>query len=951
MSHTNVHRSNFRRYSYLKSQNAEYLDTLHQQYLSDPESVDETVRMFFEGIDLASEHTPESSPSSTTSANTISSTTQPQSSDSSLDAKAHELITAFRAYAHEYAQTAALRDPFPTKPKIDAVLQQISAEERTKISPLLQQKVPHLPSRLDACIEQLTQRYLGTMSLETAAIDNAVERDYILKRFEQGPPERSRELRVRWLQGLTKTEAFEKFLHTRYVAMKRFSIEGTDSFVPALDHLLDLASSEGVENIVLGMAHRGRLNVLRNIFQKPAALMLSEFEDQYEPNPENGDSDVKYHMGYTTDYQPASSAKTVHLSLACNPSHLEFVNPVVVGMARAKQFRPNISSPLHVLPILVHGDAALAGQGVVYETMGLSNVAGFTTAGTIHIVLNNQVGFTTDPRDSRSTRYCTDLAKFLGCPILHVNGDDVEACAWAFELAIDFRQKFKKDAFVNLIGYRRFGHNEGDEPAFTQPLLYKKIAKHPTPRFLYAQKLVQSGALTETEASAMMDAAIQELTEAQVIARRDKPAPLSLAFDGIWTGFRRGTAQDFQTPMETRISKSQIEAISTELNRVRDGFQMHPKLARFFEARKSAIDSGQGIDWGNAEMLAYATLLSEGFDVRLTGQDSERGTFTHRHAVVTDVETGEKYSPIQNLSPTFAHGRFFVYNSTLSETGVLGFEYGYSTVAPKTLVLWEGQFGDFANGAQVIIDQFIASAEMKWRKSCGLVLLLPHGYEGQGPEHSSARLERFLQLSAEENMIVANLTTPSQIFHALRRQMKWPFRKPLIIMSPKSLLRHPKAISSLEDLTEGKFNEVMDDPRIQANPKLSSKVKRLLFVSGKFYYDLVQELESRADSKLIDETAIIRIEQLYPWPKEQIQALIARYPNVTQIQWAQEETQNMGAWTFVDSRREDFGRTGITVVSRKRSASPAVGSNRKHKKEHESMMSTLFGAKTSSESK
>jgi 2-oxoglutarate dehydrogenase E1 component len=785
----------------------------------------------------------------------------------------------------------------------------------------------------------LRETYSGSIGVEFTHIQNSTERDWLQNKMESS---RNREkldpeTQKRILKRLTESETFERFLHTRYVAQKRFSAEGAEAIIPTLDCIIEAGSDLGAQEFVMGMAHRARLNVLNLIFGKKAELIFTEFEGAYKADMTLGEGDVKYHMGFSADLT-TQHGKRVHLSLASNPSHLEFVNPVIEGVARAKQFILKDEDRRKVIPIAIHGDAAFAGQGVCYETLNLSQLKGYRTGGTIHIVINNQVGFTTSPEDSRSTTYSTDLAKMLEVPIFHVNGDDPEALWYVAKLCAEYRQMFTKDVFIDLVCYRKHGHNEGDEPSFTQPLLYKKIKIHSSTREIYSQRLVGAGVLSAEQSQALIDAVTASLAEAQARTRAEAPQPFISSFEGVWKNFKRPREEDLFKPVKTNVDEKALKVISERLTRIPEGFHIHPKLVRFFDARNRAVQEGKGIDWGNAETLAYATLLVEGFPVRLSGQDAERGTFTHRHSVLKDFETGQAYAPLNHLQ----EGQSFyeVYNSHLSETAVLGFEYGYSLAHPQTLVIWEAQFGDFSNGAQVIIDQFIASSESKWQRMSGLTLLLPHGFEGQGPEHSSARLERFLQLCGKNNLFVCNFTTPAQIFHALRKQVKQDFRKPLIIMSPKSLLRHPQVVSSLDDLSQGSYEEVLDDPTL-ASDKDASGIKKVILCSGKVFYDLVTE----RDAKKINHIAIIRVEQLYPWPAGKLEKILARYPKAP-VFWVQEEPRNMGAWTFISNIwnggyslfQERAGGRPIQYIGREIGAAPAVGSHKIHAVEQESII-------------
>jgi 2-oxoglutarate dehydrogenase E1 component len=780
-------------------------------------------------------------------------------------------------------------------------------------------------------VQRLRECYCGTAAVEFANIPDTKTREWLREQIEQhnyseidGAAERQK-----IYEDLVASDAFETFLHTKYVGTKRFSLTGGDSLIPMMTAVLDEAANSGVEESILGMAHRGRLNVLHNIMGKPASAMLSEFEKA--PNPEEymGSSDVKYHMGYSSDFQ-TRSGKKIHLSLTFNPSHLEFVNPVVLGRSRAKQDRRGTDRS-NVLPILLHGDAAFSGQGIVVESLNLSLVEGFKVNGCIHIVTNNQIGFTATPDETRSTTYCTDISKILEAPIFHVNGDDPEACVRVARLAMRYRQIFKQDVIIDLVCYRRYGHNEGDEPRFTQPVMYSTIDSLSPVREHYCNTLVESGVLSREKADEIWETRMNDYAQAfQEVQQAPKRSPIS-TLAGVWDKYEGGRIDNDEV-IETKVEQSALTELGLKLAEIPESVKAHRTIQRLFKQREEMARGEKPIDWGFAEGLAFASLLVEGTHVRLTGQDVVRATFSQRHAAVADVETNERHWPHRQLAEK--QGRFEVYNSILSEAAVLGFEYGYSLDYPDTLVLWEAQFGDFANGAQVIIDQFISSGEDKWKRLSGLVMLLPHGFEGQGPEHSSARLERFLQLAAEDNMYVCNLTTPAQYFHVLRRQVRHPLRKPLIIMTPKSLLRHRLAISELEELATGEFQHVIPDVR----GLNASEVNRVLFCSGKVYYDLVQAAEERGDTT----TAIVRLEQLYPFDTGAIKKILETYSHVTDLRWVQEEPKNMGSWYFVLPRfLEDFG-IQLKYAGRVESASPATGNFDSHEIEQNKLIADSF---------
>jgi 2-oxoglutarate dehydrogenase E1 component len=730
----------------------------------------------------------------------------------------------------------------------------------------------------------------------------------------------------RILTKLNEAVAFENFLHTKFTGQKRFSLEGAESAIPALDAVIDAGAELGIKEFVLGMAHRGRLNVLANILGKSYEDIFAEFEGkEFDENAFDGD--VKYHLGFSTDVETMHKKK-VHLSLTPNPSHLETVDPIVEGIVRAKLDETPDYTVNSIAPILIHGDAAIAAQGIVYEVIQMSLLKGYSTGGTIHLVINNQVGFTTNYTDARSSTYCTDIGKVTLSPVFHVNGDDVEALIYTIRLAMEYRQTFHQDVFIDILCYRKYGHNEGDEPRFTQPLLYKEIAKHLNPREIYNQKLLSEG-IVEANLAKEMEKSFKDLLQSNLdnskLREKTKVTPF---MEGRWSEFRLSTPADFEQSPVTAVDKKTITAIAEKITSLPSDKQFFNKIVRLFDDRKQMMKEPGRLDWAMGELLAYATLMNEGYPVRVSGQDVERGTFSHRHAVIRLEDSEEQYVPLSNISDKQAP--FYIYNSLLSEYGVLGFEYGYAFASPDSLVIWEAQFGDFGNGAQIIIDQYLSSAEDKWRRMNGLVMLLPHGYEGQGAEHSSARLERFLQLCAEYNMQIANCTTPANFFHLLRRQMHRDFRKPLVVFTPKSLLRHPKCVSTVADLTKGGFQEVIDDAT--ANAK---SIRRVVFCSGKVYYDLLERQEADKESGV----AVVRIEQLYPFPQNQLDAIVTKYKNATELVWLQEEPENMGAWSFL---LRTWTNAELKVIAREASASPATGSHKQHDKEQHSLVDKAF---------
>jgi 2-oxoglutarate dehydrogenase E1 component len=788
----------------------------------------------------------------------------------------------------------------------------------------------------------LRETYCGHIGVEFMHIQDPDQKSWIQRRVEGAPWRNAFDARAKRaiLTQLTEAEGFEAFCQKRYVTTKRFGLEGGESSIPALHAIIETVASAGVSEIAIGMPHRGRLNTLVNIVKKPLTAVFSEFGgESFKPDDVQGSGDVKYHLGTSTDIDVAG--RSVHLSLQPNPSHLEAVDPVVIGKVRARQDQAgDTQRRSSVMAILMHGDAAFAGQGLVYETLTMSQLIGYRTGGTVHLVVNNQIGFTTVPAHAYSGLYCTDVAKSIQAPILHVNGDDLEAVVFCARMAAEFRMRFAADIVLDIVCYRRHGHNETDEPAFTQPLMYRAINQTKTTRTHYAERLAVEGVVSAAEAQAMWDEFARTLEEANAAAKSYKPNKADW-LEGHWTGFTPADAEAERHEQETAVSVASLKRIGSALTRVPAGFEVHPRIARQLEAKRAMLDSGEGIDWATAESLAFGSLLLEDCRVRLSGEDSQRGTFSQRHAVLIDQVNQNEYVPLNNI--TRDQAKIEIYNSLLSEAGVLGFEYGYSLADPRTLVLWEAQFGDFANGAQVIIDQFLASGESKWLRMSGLTLLLPHGYEGQGPEHSSARIERYLQLCAERNMCVANLTTPANYFHALRRQVKRNFRKPLVIFTPKSLLRHRLAVSSLDELGDGSaFRFVLPEIDTIAPPE---DVRRVVLCSGKVYYDLLTERRE----KLIGDVAILRLEQLHPFPEKTLTRELTPYRNA-ELVWCQEEPENMGAWNFVDRRIERV-LTGIgnaakrpCYVGRDAAASPATGSARAHAAEQAALVADALGS-------
>jgi 2-oxoglutarate dehydrogenase E1 component len=902
--------------------NSEVIEAAYTAWLDNPDSVDPTWRAFFQGFTLghAGSGSPAGAPAGGLSL-----------IDSLKQSRVHSLISHYRGLGHTQAHLDPLSDPPPPSPRLALSEFGLSAADlETSFD------VGHFLTggqmKLRDIIANLQATYCGRIGVECIHIQDTEIRRWLQEKMETTRNSRAftKQQKTRILRRIHKAELFEKFLHTRYVGQKRFSLEGGETMIAALDSVIEASPESGVDEIVMGMAHRGRLSVLTNILRKSFDVLFEQFSENYIPETVAGDGDVKYHLGYEAELKTASG-KTVEVRLAANPSHLEIVNPIVEGKARARQRIRGDVERRRVLPLLIHGDAAFAGQGVVPETLNFSQLPGYRTGGTLHFVINNQIGFTTLPSDARSTRYCTDVAKMIEAPIFHVNGDDAEAVCHVTLLALEFRLKYQRDVVIDMYCYRKHGHNESDEPAFTQPTLYKKIGAQPLISSIYARRLIAEGTLTQAddeaikaEYTAAMEAAFEK---AKAKEAKKKSADPAAKFKGSNAVFQPGYSH---APVPTGASAALLEQVVRGLTRVPPNFKANPKIKRFLDARAEAHKNGGPVDWGFGEALAFGTLLVEGSPVRLSGQDCERGTFSHRHAVLYDFDTREKYVPLLNLDEK--QERFCVYNSLLSEAAVLGFDYGYSLDYPRMLCIWEAQFGDFANGAQVVIDQFIASSESKWQRLSGIVLLLPHGYEGQGPEHSSARLERFLQLCAEDNLQVANITTPANYFHALRRQMKRDFRKPLIVMSPKSLLRHPAAVSKLTDFTSGSFQEIIDDAAAPKQPA------RVILCSGKVYYDLA---DYREKNKITD-TAIVRIEQLYPLHRDRLGEIAKDYGPKAKLIWCQEESQNNGAWTYLAPELEQiFGRKA-TYAGRDASASPAVGSLAVHKIELAAFLQDAF---------
>jgi 2-oxoglutarate dehydrogenase E1 component len=849
-------------------------------------------------------------------------------------AQVANLVNTYRARGHLYADINPLNEPPGARDELRLTNFGLSEADldRTFSTGDMFGQPPNLALR--DIIALLEDTYCRSIGVEFTDIEEPEMRNWLQRQMESSSNHVSltKDEQLRVLAKLTDAEALEQFIHKSFKGAKRFSLEGAESLIPLLDLLVEDASAHGVEEIVLGMAHRGRLNVLINIMGKPVRELFAAFDDKH-PEMHLGSGDVKYHLGYSTDRETASG-KRVHLTLAVNPSHLEFVNPVVEGRVRAKQDHRGDSTRKRVMPLVMHGDAAMMGQGVVAETLNMAGLEGYSTGGTIHVVVNNQIGFTTDPLDARSTRYATDIARMLKVPVFHVNGEDPEAVVQVTRLAIEFRQRFGKDVIIDMYCYRKWGHNEGDEPRFTQPVMYATIDRQPSVRETYVRRLLEMGQITLEQADQVLATSQAQLAAAREETHRNDYAKLPDTLGGIWTSYKSGPDR-LVAEVPTAVDREKLLSLVRQLSVIPAGFEANPKVAHVLRARAERAEKGEGLDWGAGESLAFASLLAEGKSVRISGQDARRGTFSHRHAVLRDVKTGRSYTPHTTVAAPTA--RFEVWDSPLSESGVLGFDYGYSLDAPSSLVIWEAQFGDFVNGAQVIIDQFLVAAEDKWRRLSGLVLLLPHGYEGQGPEHSSARLERFLQLCAEDNIQVCNLTTPAQIFHCLRRQVLRPWRKPLVVMTPKSLLRLPEASSPLDDMASGGFQRVIPDALVE-DP---ASVRRILLCSGKVYYDL-RTKQRELGAK---DVAIIRLEQLYPY-NDELTAALAPFPDGTPLVWVQEEPWNMGGCRYITSTLPRFvgPRLPLSTVTRAESASPATGSLAAHKLEQSILLDEAFGS-------
>jgi 2-oxoglutarate dehydrogenase E1 component len=917
--------------------NADLLDDAYQRWLQSPESVEPSMRAFCEGFHLGYAQFQHRPP--TLNGAAPASTTTPV--DGALQTRIDGLVYAYRTLGHTLASTNPLAKQRPENDLLS--LRELGFSEKdldlTVSSKYLLGGTPMPLREMRAKLEEI---YCGHIGFEFMHIAHARVRNWLRERIEtraQWPIDAKTKKRM--LRHIFKLENFERFLHTvAYKGQKRFSAEGGEALISALDGILENCPRFGVEEITMGMAHRGRLAVITEFLKKPYRLMFQEFDPNFVPDSVYGDGDVKYHLGYVNERVIKPSGATVQLRLSANPSHLEIVNPIVMGMTRARQrHRQDTTDRSKVIPILIHGDAAVAGQGIVQEVLNMSQLQGYRVGGTVHLVINNQIGFTTLPADARSSQYCTDVGKMVEAPVFHVNGDDPVAVRYAMELAFEFRQQFKRDVFVDMVCYRRHGHNENDEPAFTSPDLYREIINHPSVGAIFRDRLIAEGVLTAEEADEYQKELWKRLedalAEAQSLAAKKKEGreKREAKFEGSTAVHQPPYSHDL---VDTAVSKKTLGKIMDAMTSVPPGFSVHPRVKTFvLDKRRQAFDRGEGLDWSTAEALAWGSLLLEGTPVRLSGQDCRRGTFSQRHSYLYDVNSRQRYCPLDNIEPG-KQAKICIYNSLLSEAGVLGFDYGYSLNFPDMLCQWEAQFGDFVNGAQVVIDQFIASAESKWQRPSGIVLLLPHGYEGQGPEHSSARLERFLQLGAEDNIQVANLTTPAQYFHILRRQMKRAFKKPLVLMTPKSMLRLEAAGSKVSDLTDDRFHEVFDGTEsLIGKPK---EVTRVIFSTGKVYHELMKF----RDENKIGRTAFIRVEQLYPLHEKAIAAALKKYPEATKFVWCQEEPENMGAWRYIVPHLRRLTGQTIQYAGRDEAASPAVGSKNVSDQEQKQLIERAF---------
>jgi 2-oxoglutarate dehydrogenase E1 component len=905
------------RLTYLNNGNAAYINSLYEAYQHDPESIEFGWQKFFEGFDFGASE--DSSTISAAAATTLA-----------KEINVLNLIDGYRTRGHLFAKTNPVRERrqhLPGKELASFGLNDADLDTVFKAGAAIGMGA----ATLREIRQLLEETYCGPIGVEYKYAGNPGKHTWFQDKMEavRNKPGFSVEEKKRMLNKLTQAVVFETFLQTKFLGQKRFSLEGGETLIPALDLLIEKGASTGVEEFIIGMGHRGRLNVLANIMGKPYKEIFEEFQGKTQDHDSTFSGDVKYHLGYSNDVTTASG-KPVHLSVCANPSHLEAVNAVVEGITRSKADLKYNGDYSRIVPVILHGDSSIAGQGVVYEVLQMEKLDGYRTGGTIHIVINNQVGFTTDYKDARSSTYCTDLAKIVSAPVFHVNGDDAEALGHVIGLAIDYRQTFHGDVFIDLLCYRKYGHNESDEPRFTQPLLYRSIDSHPNPKEIYVQKLVAANTIQKEyalEIDTSFKAQLQSfLDEAKTAESIEVFKPL---YRSAWQGLRKANGTGLDEVPDTAVSAEMIEEIGNGITTLPKDKTFLKKIEKLFEGRRKMVQETKVFDWAMGELLAYGSLLKEGYPVRVSGEDVKRGTFSHRHATAAIVDSGEEFVPLNNVG---ASEKFEIYNSLLSEYGVLGFEYGYASANPNALVVWEAQYGDFLNTGQVIVDQYVASAEAKWQLGNGLVMLLPHGYEGAGPEHTSARIERFMDLCANNNIQLVNCTTPANFFHALRRQLHRDFRIPLIVFAPKSLLRHPLCVSPVSEFTQGKFRELIDDPN--AN---STEVKRVLFCSGKIYYDLLQRQQ---ENKRTD-VAIVRIEQLYPTPFAPMQKIKEKYTSAAGFIWVQEEPENMGAWSYL-CRKLRNSNINLQVIARPEASSPATGFSKQHAAEQQEIVARAF---------
>ena len=908
------------KYSFLNAAHTAYFADLYEQYQQDPDSVEPSWKAFFQGYDFGSDNYG-------VSGEIVEGVDTQIPEHVQKEFQVVKLIDDYRTRGHLFTKTNPVRDRRKYTPSLELSNFGLSSADLDTVFNA-GDIIGIGPQSLREIQKHLEAIYCDAIGVEYMYIRRPNERQWIQDKLNNNDnhgnftPNQKKHI----LKKLNEAVSFETFLHTKYVGQKRFSLEGNESLIPAVDALIEKAAAYGVKEFVMGMAHRGRLSTLTNIFGKSASDIFSEFDGKdYEE--EVFDGDVKYHLGWTSD-RLTDNGNRINLSIAPNPSHLETVGAVVEGITRAKQDKLNPEDASKVLPIVVHGDAAIAGQGLVYEVVQMAQLDGYKTNGTIHIVVNNQIGFTTNYLDARSSTYCTDVAKVTLSPVLHVNADDAEAVVHSILFALDFRMQFKRDVFIDLLGYRKYGHNEGDEPRFTQPKLYKAIASHNNPRNIYAQKLMDEGIIDSNYVSKLEQDYKASLETELVTSRKEDKTVITPFMQEAWSKFPRANSHKMNVSIDTTYPKEKLVTLAKVISSLPEDKKFIRKISRLIEARKQMFEDDK-LDWSMAEHLAYGSLLEEGFNVRISGQDVERGTFSHRHAVVKVEDSEEEVILLKNISPN--QGQFNIYNSLLSEYGVVGFDYGYAMASPNTLTIWEAQFGDFSNGAQIMIDQYISCGEDKWKTPNGIVMLLPHGYEGQGAEHSSGRMERYLQLCAKDNMFIADCTTPANMYHLLRRQLKADFRKPLIVFTPKSLLRHPKVVSTVDEFANGSFQMLIDDASAQAET-----IKTLVFVTGKFYYDLleVQENLGRTD------VALVRIEQLFPLPEDEIEAVISKYKNTEDIVWAQEEPRNMGAYAHILMHID--AAKHWRVASRRSYSAPAAGSATRSKKRHKEVIDFVF---------